>query len=74
MLIKSKISFNNIFRCYKQTTNDEIEFVCASINGLTQNHSKRAFEYDYNKDANEFVKKQDAASNDERLKKWFCME
>lgn len=56
------------------TTNDEIEFVCDSIKELALNHTEWALEYDYNKDTNEFVNKKDMPSNDEQLKKWFCME
>ena len=56
------------------TTNDEIEFVCDSIKELALNHTEWALEYDYNKDTNEFIIKEDAApSNEEQLKRWFCV-
>ena len=56
------------------TTNEEIEFVCNSINALAKNHIEWAEDYNYDKLTNEFNHKSfSTASRKDTINNWFTL-
>lgn len=55
------------------TTNEEVDFVCASIIELAQNHLDWAKNYSYNSNTNEFVHLQNQNLEKKMVSSWFEM-
>jgi hypothetical protein len=53
------------------TTNAEIQYVCACIKALAQNHKNWSTDYTYNSQTNEFTHKKANANQKELLDQWF---
>jgi selenocysteine lyase/cysteine desulfurase len=55
------------------TTTAEIEYVCNSIKSLAESHKSWSFDYEYNKDTNEFIHKNANTIEDTLVQKWFSL-